>query len=215
MARLEIKKGDVFSDYTVVKELEPYRLPSGQINRCFLVKCVCGNEKPVRLLHLVRGRAKNCGCAYAIRNGEGNTKLCKLWRAINRRCSAFAHYTQRKDYFEKGIRVCDEWRDSWDSFKNWALANGYKEGLQIDRIDSTGNYTPENCRFVTPKENCNNRGVTFKVVYKGVEYAFTDLIEQKNLSNHAPAIRGRIKRGWSIDDAFDKPIREGNYVKAL
>lgn len=213
MSKLFIQHGQRFGNLTVIKEVEPYQLPSGQINRAFLMRCDCGKEKVIRLLHFVRGRTTSCGCVNTIRDGEGNTKLCKLWRAINRRCSAIAHKTQRRHYFDVGIRVCDEWRDSWESFKTWAINNGYKEGMQIDRIDNNGNYSPENCRFVTPQQNCNNREVTFRVLYKGKEYPFTELIDIKNLRNYMTTIRRRIKRGWTVEDAFDKQIRTGNYRK--
>jgi hypothetical protein len=213
MSKLEIKDGARFGNLVVIREVEPYKLPSGQTNRAFLMKCDCETEKVVRLLHFYRGRTTSCGCVNSIRDGEGNTKLCKLWRAINRRCSAIAHKTQRRHYFDLSIRVCDEWRDNWDSFRKWAIENGYKEGLQIDRIDSKGNYSPDNCRFITPQQNCNNRGETFRVVYKTIEYAFTDLLDKKDLRHYDYTIRSRIKRGWSVEDAFDKPIRKGNYRK--
>lgn len=191
---------------TIINEVEPIRLPSGQTNKAFLCKCDCGNEKIVRKLHLVRNRIKSCGCLSKTKDGLSSHPLYKVWQAINLRSSG--HYDDV--YRRKNIKICNEWKD-FLVFFDWAIYNGYKKGLQIDRIDSNGNYTPLNCRFVTPKVNANNRSNTFFVVYKDKKIAFTDLIESKNLKNHEHTIRGRIKRGWSIEDAFDKNIKLGNY----
>ena len=84
-----------------------------------------------------------------------NQKLFNLWQTMKSRCEN-PNREKYKDYGERGIRVCNEWKDA-SNFVLWALENGYKDGLQLDRIDNNGNYCPENCRFVTPKENSRNR----------------------------------------------------------
>ena len=84
-----------------------------------------------------------------------NQKLFNLWQTMKSRCEN-QNRENYKDYGGRGIRLCDEWKDA-SNFVLWALRNGYKEGLQLDRIDNNGNYCPENCRFVTPKENSRNR----------------------------------------------------------
>ena len=83
-------------------------------------------------------------------------KLFLVWETMRNRC----HNPNRekyKNYGGRGIQVCEEWDNSAETFCKWALSHGYKEGLQIDRIDNNGNYCPENCRFVSPKENSRNR----------------------------------------------------------
>lgn len=84
-----------------------------------------------------------------------NQKLFNLWQTMKSRCEN-PNREKYKDYGERGIRVCNEWQDA-SNFVLWALRNGYKDGLQLDRINNDGNYCPENCRFVTPKENSRNR----------------------------------------------------------
>ena len=84
-----------------------------------------------------------------------NSKLYNLWRTMIHRCENDKR-AKYKDYGARGICVCEEWHDV-NTFMEWAFKNGYKEGLQLDRIDNDGNYEPSNCRWVTPKENSRNR----------------------------------------------------------
>lgn len=191
---------------TVIREVEPLILPSGQKNKAFLCKCDCGTEKIVRKLHLVRGKIQSCGCKNKLQNGLSQHPLYKVLQAIKLRTNG--HYDDI--YKRKGIKLCNEW-NNFLNFYNWAIKAGYKKGLQIDRIDSNKNYDPSNCRFVTPKENCNNRENTVFVIYNGKKYAFTELTEIKNLQKHEVTIRNRIKRNWSVEKAFDTPIKKGNY----
>ena len=139
-----------------------------------------------------------------------NNKLYNVWRQIIYRCSE--NYFQKHLYFDKNISVCENWLN-FDNFLKWAKENNYKEGLQIDRKKNNLGYSPENCRFVTSKENVNNRSNTFKIIYNGVEYAFMDLIEIKKLYLNFATIRQRLKNGWTVENAFDKPIKKGKYKR--
>lgn len=210
MAKLEIKQGDVFSKLTIIKEAERIKLPSGQYNRSFLCKCECGNEKEIRLLHLVRGRIKSCGICSRKSDIE-YPKLYRVWKSLKERCY-LESYIRANRYSKRGIKVCDEWINNYNNFKNWALVNGYDSNLRIDRIDNNGDYQPNNCRFVTNKDNCNNREITFKVNYNGENIAFMTLMNKLGINErHYPAIKSRIKRGWDHDKAINIPIKNGNY----
>lgn len=209
--KIEINKGNGFGNFEVIKELPKLRLPCGQTNRIFRCECVCGKTKDIRIAHLVRSKINSCGC---LRVGFGNKTesykyIRKIWRAIKYRTGE--NYHESHLYFDKGVIVCDSWLNDFNSFKDWAEENGLKKGLQIDRINSDGNYEPLNCRVVTPIVNCNNRENTYFVMYKGVKVPFMILLRDKNVLKNEGAIRGRIKRGWSIENAFDTPIRKGNY----
>jgi len=162
--KLEIKIGSIYGRLTVVSEVEKLKIPSGQKVRRFKCACECGNQKTVLLLHLVRGRVSSCGCKKAVKLGESQTPLCKVWRAIHLRCKE--NYFESHLYYKKGIKVCDEWVD-WFKFKEWSLKNGYKKGLQIDRKNNSMGYSPSNCRWVTSKVNNNNRDNTLMIVYDG------------------------------------------------
>jgi len=123
-------------------------------------KCGCGKiTNPGRKYingHNTRDRNKTMifGKKYKVRSFRDN-KLYYLWQNINQRCY-YKIAVNYKYYGGRGIRVCIRWRRSFKAFYNWAINNGYKKGLDLDRIDNNGNYTPSNCRFISRKINCCN-----------------------------------------------------------
>ena len=208
--RIEVTEGMKFGRLTVVREGPQLILPCGQKNRTAECICDCGAMKIVRLVHLTRHKTTSCGCGNGVPHNEKKEPLYIKWRAINYRCHGIKHdnYCTRK-----GLSVCEEWRNSYIKFKIWAYANGYKDGLHIDRIDNSQGYSPENCRFVTNIQNVNNRDNTFYIKYRGQKRSFMEVIHDKRLWLNMAAIRGRIKRGWDADSAIDTPIREGRYFR--
>lgn len=202
MARLVIKKGDIYGSFTVVKEGEKLRLPSGQVNRTITCKCECGVIKDVRLSHLKRGKISSCGCKGKTINGESQTDIGRLYSGIKSRCSPY--HSERHLYYDKGIKMCNEWLNDFLKFKMFCLENGYKHGLQIDRIDGDEGYSPINCRFVTPKVNCNNRINTYMVDWGGEQKPLCLLIEELGIKIGYSTILARLKRGWNIKDALYK-----------
>lgn len=135
--------------------------------------------------------------------------LKNVWTGMMRRCGFFkgapagllAHYAGR------GITVCEEWRHSYKPFETWALANGYKPGLQLDRIDNNGNYSPENCRFVTSTQNTRNRRNT--VLAAGIPLAtWYDAYKVKmdELGLKYAVVENRFNcGGWSLEKALFTP----------
>lgn len=203
---ITLTKGDKYGMLTVIKEGIKLRLPSGQTNRTADCVCECGNKTNVRLVHLVRGRTISCGCIQRSRNGLSSSPIYKIWKAIKDRCDGKTKDAER--YKGRGIKVCKEWENDFMPFYNWAKSNGYKKGLQIDRIDNNGNYSPENCRFVTPKENCNNREMTLYVDYKGEKISLNMLLQKLNYPNKYATVVTRLKRGWDVERAlFKKPAK--------
>lgn len=138
----------------------------------WLCQCDCGKQTTVRGQLLRNGHTQSCGCLasekkaerIAKRNrthGGTYTRLYPIWHSMNQRCCEPTHKFY-KDYGGRGITVCDEWRNSFEAFRDWAMANGYDETVQrgqctLDRIDNDGNYEPSNCRWVSMKVQATNR----------------------------------------------------------
>ena len=123
----------------------------------FICKCDCGKIVEVRSRSLKVGDNISCGCKKKqFKHGLEGTPLYRIWNAMIHRCKN-EKQNSYKNYGMRGITVCDEWEKSVKSFVLWAESNGWRDGLQIDRADNDGPYSPENCRFVTPAINCRNR----------------------------------------------------------
>lgn len=144
------------------------------------------------------------------------SKLNGVYRAMKRRC----YNKNCKDfinYGEKGITICDEWRNEekvythygiwskgWKAFESWALSNGYKEGLTIDRIDNNKGYSPANCRWVDKKVQSNNRSYCKLVTYNGKTQNLKQWCEELGLNYKT--VHMRIRRNWTIKQAFTAKI---------
>ena len=122
----------------------------------WLCRCSCGKEKIVQGNHLRSGKSKRCqSCAVRERfttHGETGTRLYRIWKNMNNRCSN-ENNPAFKGYGGRGITVCQMWGDSFEVFRDWALANGYKKHLTIDRMDNDGDYEPSNCQWITLSGN--------------------------------------------------------------
>lgn len=132
-------------------------------------RCDCGKEKLVSSTALKGGYTKSCGCLKRelLSNSRSHDKrLYQVWQDMKQRCSNPNNKYYHR-YGARGISVCAEWLESYDDFYTWAVAHDYARGLQIDRINNDGNYTPDNCRWATPKENTGNRSVCLQISYNG------------------------------------------------
>lgn len=140
------------------------------------------------------------------KHGKRHTRIYDIWRSMRQRC--YNPNTNRyKNYGGKGIKVCDEWRESFEAFYEWAMANGYADNLTIDRKDTNGNYEPNNCRWVTMKEQQNNRLNNHLETYNGETHTIAEWSEITGIK--MCTLWARLKKyGWSIEKALTTATRK-------
>ena len=131
-----------------------------------------------------------------------------VWQRMMSRCGLYGKPSRKdiKNYISRGITVCEEWRVR-KAFEEWAYNHGFKKGLQLDRIDNNGNYCPENCRFVTPAKNNDNRRNTVKIEIDGqlvpANWYFRNTKHDSSVSYKI--FISRVKQlGWSVENALNK-----------
>lgn len=173
-------------------------------------RCECGKAVFLAGHLLTSGNNVSCGCKKkrfpaARKHGWSGRKLHNTWMAMRRRCSPSCPERAIAFYYEKGIRVCEEWSD-FIAFKDWALANGYEDGLTIDRIDGNGNYEPGNCRWATMTQQNNNSARNRILELNGESKTLEKWAESLGVT--PSAILGRIGRGWTVDRALT--VKGGN-----
>ena len=115
--------------------------------------------------------------------GERYPRLYGVWQSMRSRCNN-PNRKKYPMYGGRGIYVCDEWNNSIEAFAEWALEEGYSEGLQLDRIDNDGPYCPENCRWVTRKENCRNTRRNKYLTLCGIRKTVAEWCETLDISEY-------------------------------
>jgi len=158
--------GQIIGNFEII-ELEG---KSADGHKVYTVKCMkCG--KLIHNMRITACKLQNLAdyCVHiSLRDFNWHSsRLSKIYRGMISRCNDKDDKAY-KFYGKKGIRVCDEWLDSPKSFNNWAVSSGYDDGLTIDRIDSSKNYSPDNCRWVSPKENSKWKSTTTKLEVNGI-----------------------------------------------
>ena len=167
-ARYNDLTGKTFGRWTVLEKSEKI----GRI-QTYLCKCQCGNTAKVPHSNLTRGKSTSCGCFQKElaskrfkKHGMRNTRLYSIYANMKARC--YNEKNKRyKDYGGRNILMCKEWYESFETFKDWALANGYQDDLSIDRINVDGNYAPSNCRWATQEQQDNNQRKTILIEISG------------------------------------------------
>jgi len=204
-----VKAGDKYGRFTVISEADK----SNTGKRRWLCICDCGNERKVHQYSLHIGMSKSCGCLQRetiaenryTTHGMTGTPIYKRWRAMVSRCRPTAKHC-RHNYYDRGISVCNEWKNDPAAFIEWALANGFREDLELDRKDNSGNYTPENAHFVTRSENGRNRRDNLNVTYKGEKMTFVEFAERFAACSLSAAYH-RYYHQWTLDEIRHTPTR--------
>ncbi len=163
MGKLIDLTGQRFGRLTVVQRAGT----SKQGRALWLCRCTCGKETVVLSSSLRRGATQSCGCIHSemlhnritaqnTTHGGKGTRLYRIWHGMKQRC-----YNPKSDHYNlyggRGISVCAEWLHDFATFQKWAVSHGYQDDLTIDRIDNDKGYSPDNCRWVTVKEQNNNK----------------------------------------------------------
>lgn len=175
----------------------------------YLCKCDCGKETICEERSLKSGNTKSCGCYNISKIIERNTthnlsstRLYKIYHGMKKRC--YNHKSKSyKNYGGRGIKICKEWLDSFPKFYEWSLNNGYREDLTIERKDVNGNYEPQNCCWVSVKEQAKNRRRNVFYELNGVRKILPDWAREYNMP--FTCVRKRLIRGWSLEKALKTP----------
>ena len=202
----------------VVLEYSGYKLSISN-KKVHLVKCLCkcGTIRDrISVTDLVAFKTKSCGCLRseltAKRNMDNrkypeNTRpLASVWNSMIDRCynpnSRAYHW-----YGFRGVKVCDEWKNSYPSFLYWSLENGWKVGLQLDK-DIKGDgllYSPLTCKYVTPLEIQNNKRNNKRFEYNGISLSLKSICREEKINYNT--VQWRLANGWSFSDAISKKIQ--------
>ncbi|WP_312130157.1 hypothetical protein [Lysinibacillus capsici] len=213
-----------FKDYTGIQKNQLtfiefshiYASPSGNRRPYWKVRCTCGNETVKSAYDVYSGHTKSCGCLHKTntskarkKHGEADTRLYYIWENMKKRC-----YNPKSDRYEnygaRGIKVCDEWLEDYSNFSEWAHASGYEKHLTIERKDLNQNYCPENCTWITHKEQAQNRSTNKWVIIDGKKYSPIELEELYKIP--VKTIYARIARGDTGENVV-RPLGKRQFKK--
>lgn len=203
--------GQRFGRLIAIKRVESKIYPNKKIITNWLCKCDCGKEIITRTDSLRNGRTQSCGCLHletllktTKTHGMAGTRIYIIWQNMKERC-----YNKNavgfSNYGGRGITVCDEWKESFECFYNWAVLNGYSDSLTIERIDVNGDYFPDNCKWISLKEQGFNKTNSHYLTYNGITKTIAEWADEMGMNYDT--LHARIKyRGWSIEKALTTPV---------
>ena len=204
------KIDDKYNRLTIVKMGHiMYGVKTPKKQKACICRCECGNYVgPIRLVSLLNGDSMSCGCyqreLHSKQMKERNFKhgsaqrgkqehLYILWGAMKDRATNHNRW-DAKHYADKGITLYEDWND-YEIFKEWALNNGYSEGMSIDRIDNSKGYCPENCHWIPLKNQNKNKTTNRVITVNGRSQILADWCRELNLNSKL--VSSRLSRGWS------------------
>lgn len=203
--RIEIEVGQTFGRWTVLGEA-----PTVNDERRLLCKCACGVERSVALNSLRKGRSHSCGCykldELFIHGASGNGKYrahrwYKAWSNMHDRCYN-PNYEGYKHYGGRGISVCERWRN--DPLRFLHDMGDPPRRMSLDRIDTNGDYSQNNCRWATAKQQCRNKRTNVMVTFRGKRVCLSEAAEMAGL--RYSVVWQRCNHGWSVEHALTAPV---------
>lgn len=198
---------------TFNKEAESLTDKSGRKVRIFECICECGTKKTYRLSNLSSGHTKSCGCLKrekskerSLKHGMSGTNVYLLWKAMINRCYLKSSQKYHR-YGGRGIKVCKRWHD----FEMFYGDMGVKpKNKSLGRIDNDGNYSPENCRWETPKQQARNTSQNRIITFKGQKKCLIEWAEIFGLKPNTLSARILV-HGWSVEKALTTPVMDSKY----
>lgn len=173
-------------------------------------RCECGREAIVYTRNVLFNSSTQCkSCsqrkAKTVHGEADESDLYRVWKAMKWRCNP-RNKSQRKDYVDRGIFVCQEWAESYVVFRVWAESSGYRKGLTLDRRDNNSGYRPDNCRWITQKEQCWNTRRNKYVTAFGETKLLLEWLKDPRCSIKESTLRQRLVRGSSPENAITRPV---------
>lgn len=201
-----------FGRLVVIRRAEDHIQSNGRHRAMWTCKCDCGKEVAVAGDNLRGGLTQSCGCLQKERASKTcakhlstDSRLYNVWSAMKRRCCNHT-VPEYLLYGGRGISICDEWKDDFGCFQSWAIENGYnpkanRSECTIDRVDVNGDYSPENCRFVSQQEQMNNVRYNHRLEYNGETHTIAEWARLYNMSYSK--LSQRINRyGYTVEQAL-------------
>lgn len=206
--RLTVNAGEKYGRLTVISEVAP-QVWSGRKCRKFLCSCDCGEKKEVLMKDFRSGAVKSCGCLHdtlPIKHGQArdgeNSITYKSWSAMRKRCLN-PNAADYHCYGGRGIQICERWNDFAAFLED--MGDRPSQRHTIDRIDAEGDYTPDNCRWATPKQQGRNRNNNRMLTFNGETLCLSEWAERAGMS--IQALRSRLDVcGYTVEEALTLPI---------
>lgn len=189
-------------------------------NTYWLFKCDCGNERVLIPNSVFSGNTKSCGCLnQELRRKRqlkhdmcGKHRLYSIWSGMKQRCF-YKKSHKYESYGGRGITICQEWREDFINFYNWANSHGYKDDLTLDRIDNDGNYEPQNCRWATIEQQSENKRPRKSKYFNFERRNFSQFAKENGIKRST--LINRLNRGMSIEEALSTPIKKTGIACAM
>jgi hypothetical protein len=209
MKKLAIYQGNTFGKLTAL-----YEVQGNKRKQQWFCQCECGKTTIVRASYLCNGHTKSCGCERAIGLVKFNTKHgyarqgakkreYTIWVGMMKRC--FSPSEPVYPYYGgRGITVCDRWREFAAFLED--MGEAPSSNYSLDRIDTNGNYSPENCRWATPTEQARNTRRNRLLTYHGETLTMAEWAERLGVDRRV--LFARLKAGWSTEEALSTPFRK-------
>lgn len=206
--------GERFGRLTVIAPAEDFIRKDGRHRARWLCRCDCGNEKVVYGENLTRNVTKSCGCLQKERasetktvHGDTDSRLYGVWCAIKRRCFNEEDPAYHR-YGGRGIIMCEEWKNDYSSFREWALNHGYdinalRGECTIDRIDNDKGYYPDNCRWTDQKTQMSNVSYNHYETYNGETHTIAEWARKYNMP-YSKLFQRVSYYGYTMEEALNK-----------